>query len=47
MEVPWCSGYFFRRRSTPDQPCVIEDIIARLSTGVGVARPPNVRGGAV
>ncbi|MFF5962788.1 fatty acid desaturase family protein [Streptomyces collinus] len=31
-EVPWCSGYFFRRRSTPDQPCVIEDIIARLSS---------------
>ena len=29
-EVPWCSGYFFRRRSTPDQLCVIEDIIARL-----------------
>lgn len=28
--APWCSGYFFRRRSTPDQPCVIEDIIARL-----------------
>jgi len=30
-EVPWCSGYFFRRRSTPEQPCVIEDIIARLA----------------
>ncbi|CUU60916.1 Fatty acid desaturase [Parafrankia irregularis] len=30
-EVPWCSGYFFRRRSTPDQPCVIEDIIRCLS----------------
>lgn len=30
-EVPWCSGYFFRRRSTPDQLSVIEDIIARLS----------------
>ncbi|MFF4205627.1 fatty acid desaturase family protein [Streptomyces sp. NPDC001668] len=29
-EVPWCSGFFFRRRSTPRQPCVIEDIIARL-----------------
>lgn len=29
-EVPWCSGYFFRRRSTPDQPCVLEDIIGRL-----------------
>lgn len=26
-EVPWCSGYFFRRRSTPDVPCVIEHII--------------------
>ena len=30
-EVPWCSGYFFRRRSTPGQPCVVEDIIARLT----------------
>lgn len=30
-EVPWCSGFFFRRRSTPDRPCVIEDIIARLA----------------
>ncbi|WP_051811817.1 fatty acid desaturase [Kitasatospora sp. MBT63] len=30
-EVPWCSGYFFRRRSTPDVPCVIEDVIARLT----------------
>ncbi|GHE12013.1 fatty acid desaturase family protein [Streptomyces alanosinicus] len=29
-EVPWCSGYFFRRRSTPEVPCVIEDVIARL-----------------
>lgn len=29
-QVPWCSGYFFRRRATPGQPCVIEDIIARL-----------------
>ncbi|MET9956997.1 fatty acid desaturase [Streptomyces sp. NPDC006339] len=31
-EVPWCSGYFFRRRSTPEMPCVIEDIIARLTS---------------
>lgn len=30
-EVPWCSGYFFRRRSTPDRPCVMEDIIVRLA----------------
>ncbi|MEU8544817.1 fatty acid desaturase [Streptomyces sp. NPDC048717] len=30
-EVPWCSGYFFRRRSTPGIPCVIEDVIARLT----------------
>jgi hypothetical protein len=22
---------FFRRRSTPDKPCVVEDIIARLA----------------
>jgi len=29
-DVPWCSGYFFRRRATPGQPCVIEDIISRL-----------------
>lgn len=26
-EVPWCSGYFFRRRSTPAVPCVVEHII--------------------
>lgn len=45
-EVPWCSGYFARRRSTPDQPCVIEDIIACLSTGTGATRPPRVRGAA-
>lgn len=31
-EVPWCSGYFFRRRSTPERPCVIEDIITRLTS---------------
>ncbi|MFE9802953.1 fatty acid desaturase family protein [Streptomyces goshikiensis] len=36
-EVPWCSGFFFRRRSTPDQRCVIEDIIARLAAAP--ARP--------
>ncbi|MFJ5068297.1 fatty acid desaturase family protein [Kitasatospora sp. NPDC088556] len=30
-EVPWCSGYFARRRSTPEVPCVIEDVIARLT----------------
>jgi fatty acid desaturase len=29
-EVPWCSGYFTRRRSTPEVPCVLDDIIARL-----------------
>jgi fatty acid desaturase len=38
-EVPWCSGYFFRRRSTPDQPCVIEDIIARLPADAAAGRP--------
>jgi fatty acid desaturase len=27
----WCSGYFFRRRSTPDTPSVIEDIVSRLA----------------
>lgn len=31
-QVPWCSGYFFRRRSTPDIPCVLEDIVTRLNT---------------
>ncbi|WP_055587065.1 fatty acid desaturase family protein [Streptacidiphilus griseoplanus] len=30
-EVPWCSGYFARRGSTPEVPCVIEDIITRLT----------------
>ncbi|WP_369228493.1 fatty acid desaturase (plasmid) [Streptomyces sp. R39] len=35
--VPWCSGFFFRRRSTPDQRCVIEDIIARLATAADAA----------
>ncbi|MGW4325975.1 fatty acid desaturase family protein [Nocardia sp. NPDC004573] len=29
-EVPWCSGYFFRRRSTPHIPCVLDDIVAKL-----------------
>ncbi|MFH9745138.1 fatty acid desaturase family protein [Streptomyces anulatus] len=36
-EVPWCSGYFFRRSSTPEVPCVIEDIITRLTS------PPALR----
>jgi fatty acid desaturase len=39
-DVPWCSGYFFRRRSTPDLPCVIEDIIAHLSTNTDDTRIP-------
>jgi len=38
-EVPWCSGYFFRRRSTPDVPCVIEDVIDRLAQQYEPARP--------
>jgi fatty acid desaturase len=29
--VPWCSGFFFRRRSTPEIPCVWEDIIHRTN----------------
>ncbi|WP_067904800.1 fatty acid desaturase family protein [Nocardia vaccinii] len=29
-EVHWCSGYFFRRRSTPHIPCVLDDIVASL-----------------
>ncbi len=43
-DVPWCSGYFFRRRSTPDQPCVIEDIITRLDSdgdGACIPRPSD------
>ncbi|MFC4951056.1 fatty acid desaturase family protein [Pseudonocardia sp. GCM10023141] len=41
-EVPWCSGYFFRRRSTPDQQCVIEDIITRLSAAANGSSAPRV-----
>lgn len=32
-EVPWCSGFFFRRRSTPHIPCVLDDIVTRLQHG--------------
>ncbi|MFI6528232.1 fatty acid desaturase family protein [Streptomyces uncialis] len=39
--VPWCSGYFFRRRSTPEVPCVIEDIIARLDAPAVPALQPR------
>jgi fatty acid desaturase len=42
-EVPWCSGYFFRRRSTPDRPCVIEDIIARLANASPAGTPHTDR----
>jgi fatty acid desaturase len=42
-EVPWCSGYFFRRRSTPDRPCVIEDIIARLADASPAGTPHTGR----
>ena len=42
-EVPWCSGYFFRRRSTPDRPCVIEDIIARLAEASPAGTPHSGR----
>ena len=45
-EVPWCSGYFFRRRATPDQPCVIEDIIARLGD-VSTPSTPRTSGATV
>jgi fatty acid desaturase len=41
-EVPWCSGYFFRRKSTPDQPCVVEDIIARLSANTDGTCVPRI-----
>lgn len=44
-EVPWCSGYFFRRRATPDQPSVIEDIIARLS-GASCSNTLRTKGAA-
>lgn len=43
-EVPWCSGYFFRRRSTPDQPCVIEDIINRLAEPAVTPRSCRIAG---
>ncbi|GLF98094.1 fatty acid desaturase family protein [Streptomyces yaizuensis] len=42
-EVPWCSGYFFRRRSTPDRPCVIEDIITRLNAPAPATGAPSAR----
>lgn len=29
-EVPWCSGFFFRRRRTPEVPCVLDDVVMRL-----------------
>ncbi|WP_330252865.1 fatty acid desaturase [Nocardia sp. NBC_00565] len=29
-EVPWCSGFFFRRRATPEVPSVLDDIVERL-----------------
>ncbi|MCM6774463.1 fatty acid desaturase [Nocardia sp. CDC159] len=38
-EVPWCSGFFFRRRSTPDRPSVIEDIVVRLNSQTQQTRP--------
>lgn len=41
-EVPWCSGYFFRRRSTPGRPCVLEDIIARLNEPTSTPCTPRV-----
>ncbi|MGH3797375.1 MAG: fatty acid desaturase [Pseudonocardiaceae bacterium] len=32
LQVPWRSGFFFRRRSTRHIPCVLDDIVARLET---------------
>ncbi|MGW4720511.1 fatty acid desaturase family protein [Nocardia sp. NPDC004260] len=29
-DVPWCSGFFFRRRATPHIPSVLDDIVTRL-----------------
>jgi fatty acid desaturase len=42
-EVPWCSGYLFRRRSTPDRPCMIEDIVARLADASPACTPHTGR----
>jgi fatty acid desaturase len=38
-EVPWCSGYFFRRRATPDIPCVLDDIVAALDLQLAEHQP--------
>ncbi|WP_052172615.1 fatty acid desaturase [Nocardia sp. BMG111209] len=38
-EVPWCSGYFFRRRATPDIPCVLDDIVGALHLQLAERRP--------
>lgn len=35
-EIPWCSGFFFRRRRTPDVPCVLDDVVMRLRQTVHV-----------
>lgn len=38
-EVPWCSGYFRRRRATPDIPCVLDDIVAALHRQLAEHQP--------
>lgn len=40
-EVPWCSGYFFRRRSTPGIPSVLDDIVARLQSQTRQPQPSS------
>lgn len=40
-QVPWCSGYLFRRRSTPDVPCVVEHIIDCLDRQTSDADPAS------
>jgi fatty acid desaturase len=40
-DVPWCSGFFFRRRTTPHVPCVIEDIVTRIATSTAPAASPG------
>ena len=38
-EVPWCSGYFFRRRATPHIPSVLDDIVAKLHLQLAEHQP--------
>jgi fatty acid desaturase len=42
-EVAWCSGFFFRRRHTPQIPCVLDDIVTRLNTATPHRQLPDHR----